>query len=301
MQKPSFSFLILNYRNVEETIKCVESIQKAGYKNSTIVIVDNGSADGSYEKICGLYSRTNGIHIIKSEVNLGFSGGNNLGYTFVREKLKPDFLIVTNNDVLFPQVDMLKRIQENYENTGFYVLGPDIYVRKNHEHQSPMMLTLPSREDIEKELQMYEFYLEHPDKWVTRRKVQTIKNRVCQSNDVLKHIYSKIKGRTSIDHSQKYVNCCVQGACIIVSRKFIEAEEKMFTPEPFLYCEELLLYKKCMDKNYLTVYDPSIQIWHEDSSTMKKINSNALEKAKFTLKHHVAARKLVLQVYQENK
>ena len=30
-------------------------------------------------------------------------------------------------------------------------------------------------------------------------------------------------------------------------------------------------------------------------------DENALEKAKFTLKHHVAARKLVLQVYQENK
>lgn len=301
MQETSYSFLILNYRNVEETIKCVESIQKANYKNSTIVIVENGSADESYNKICELYSGVNNIYIIKSDVNLGFSGGNNLGYIFVRENLKPDFLIVTNNDVLFPQKDMLERIQNSYEQTGFYVLGPDIYVRKNHEHQSPMMLTLPSKEDIAKELQMYEFYMEHPDKWVTRRKIQSFKNRVCQSNDIVKHIYDRMKGKTSIDHSRKYVNCCVQGACIIVSRKFIEAEEKMFTPEPFLYCEELLLYKKCAGKHYLTVYDPSIQIWHEDSSTMKKINSNALEKAKFTLKHHVAARKLVLQVYQEDQ
>lgn len=301
MQEPCYSFLILNYRNVEETIKCVESIRKADYKNTTIVIVENGSADGSCEKLCALYNGLKGIYIIRSDVNLGFSGGNNLGYTFVRENLKPDFLIVTNNDVLFPQIDMLERIQNSYKQTDFYVLGPDIYVRKNHEHQSPMMLTLPSKEDIEKELQMYEFYLEHPDKWVTRRKIQSVKNRVCQSNDFIKRIYSKIKGKASINYSQKYMNCCVQGACIIVSQKFIMAEEKMFTPEPFLYCEELLLYKKCLDKHYLAVYDPSIQIWHEDSSTMKKINSNALEKAKFTLKHHVAARKLVLQVYQEDQ
>lgn len=80
---------------------------------------------------------------------------------------------------------------------------------------------------------------------------------------------------------------------ISLGNAFIKAEEKVFTPETFLYCEELLLYKKCMNKNYLMVYDPEIQIWHEDSSTMKKINANALEKAKFTLPHHVNALEIV--------
>ena len=298
MQESNFSFLILNYRNVEETIKCIESIKDAGYKNSSIIIVDNGSADGSYEKICDLYQGVEDIYIIKSDANLGFSGGNNLGYTFIRENLNPDFLVVTNNDVLFPQKDMLSRIQNNYQQTNFYVLGPDIYVRKNHEHQSPMMLNLPSKEDIEKELHMYEFYLKNPDQWVTRRKAQTIKNRMCQSNAVIRNVYNAIKRKRTIDYSRYYENCCVQGACIIVSKKYIKAEEKMFTPETFLYCEELLLYKKCMNKNYLMVYDPEIQIWHEDSSTMKKINANALEKAKFTLPHHVKALEIVLDKYE---
>lgn len=280
-----------------ETIKCVESIQKAHYENTTIVIVDNGSADGSYEKICEQYNNAEDIYIIKSDVNLGFSGGNNLGYVFIREKIKPDFLIVTNNDVLFPQKDMDRRIQSAYEQTGFYVLGPDIYVRKNHEHQSPIMLTLPSKDSIKRELQMYEYYLEKPKKWVTRRKFQTAKNRICQSNALVNKLYCKITKKKIIDYTKNQMDCCVQGACIIVSNKFIEAEEKMFTPEPFLYCEELLLYKKCLNKGYLIVYDPKIQIWHEDSSTMRKINGGELQKAKFTLPHHVAALKLLLNTW----
>lgn len=43
------AFLILNYKNVEETIKCVNSILDAKYKDAEIVIVDNGSNDRAVE------------------------------------------------------------------------------------------------------------------------------------------------------------------------------------------------------------------------------------------------------------
>lgn len=294
---PNLAFLILNYKNVGETIKCVESIQISNYKDYSIVIVDNGSADGSYEKLCEMYGQADDAYIIKSDTNLGFSGGNNLGYVFVREKLHPDFLVVTNNDVIFPQKDMDLRIQSIYQQTGFYVLGPDIYARHNHEHQSPIMLSLPSKEDIKHELKMYEYYLKKPQKWVMRRRIQNIKNRVCQSNETIKKIYCKIKKKEPIDHTAIHKDCCVQGACIIVSKKFIDAEKKMFTPEPFLYCEELFLYKKCINKGYKIIYDPKVQVWHEDSSTMKKINSGKIEKAKFTLKYHVESRKMLLDYF----
>lgn len=297
----NLSFLILNYKNVGETIKCVESIQNTYVQNYSIVVVDNGSGDGSYEKMYELYGKTDGIYVIKSDKNIGFSAGNNLGYKFVREKLHPDFLIVTNNDVLFPQKDMDQKIQNIYEQTGFHVLGPDIYVRHNHEHQSPIMLTLPSKADIERELHMYKYYLQNPQKWVSRRKIQNLKNRVCQSNELIKKIYCKIKKKEPIDYTVRHLNCCVQGACIIVSKKFIDVEEKMFTPEPFLYCEELFLYKRCINKGYKIVYEPKIQVWHEDSSTMKRINSGEIEKAKFTLKYHVESRRMLLDYFCEGE
>lgn len=291
----NISFLILNYKNIDDTIKCVQSIMEASYESFDIVIVDNGSNDGSYETMKRKYGNISNIHLIKSNNNLGFSKGNNLGYEYIRNNLDPDFVVVTNNDVLFPQKDMDKRIEEIYSETKFHVLGPDIYVRANHEHQSPMMLKLPSKKDLENELSMYEYYLNHPKKWVHRRKLQNIKNRICQSNSFISMIYNKLKKKENIDYGQKFTNCCVQGACIIISSDYLKAEEKMFSPEPFLYGEELLLYRKCIDKGYTVVYNPDIQIWHEDSSTMRKINSDNLQKAKFTLPHHVAALKLLLE------
>lgn len=291
----NITFLILNYKNIEETIKCVDSIMKNRFDVFSIVLVDNGSKDGSYEKMQRLYSNEKDVYIIKSEDNIGFSKGNNLGYSFIRNNLNPDFVVVTNNDVLFPQSDLDIRLQKLYEKTHFFVLGPDIYIRLNKEHQSPMMLNLPSKQSLEKELEMYEYYLQNPRKWVKRRKLQNFKNKVYQSNRLFAMLYNYVRKKEKIDYNKRYFNCCVQGACIIISADYLHAEEKMFYPEPFLYCEELLLFKKCIEKQYKIVYEPSIQIWHEDSSTMRKINSDDLQKAKFTLPHHVAALKLLLE------
>lgn len=290
------AFLLLNYKNMEETEKCIDSIFEINEDDSHIVIVDNGSQDGSVERMHSLYGSNDRIHVIESDTNVGFSKGNNLGYSYIRERLAPDFVVVSNNDVLFPQKNMTQIIYDVYRKTGFYVLGPDIYVRANKEHQSPIRLSLPTRTEIEKELQMYEYYSNYPEKWANRRNIQTIKNKIIQSNRCLERFYNRIRKKDNINHSISYENCCVQGACIIVSKDYLTEEPKMFTPEPFLYCEEVMLHKKCLEKGYKIVYDPIVQIWHEDSSTMIKINNNAVERAKFTLKNHVAARKMLLDL-----
>jgi len=289
------AFVILNYKNVDDTLSCIESIKALSMKEYMIVVVDNGSKDNSVEKLNDRYKEDENIRIIVSEDNLGFSKGNNLGYDYVRNNYKADFVVVTNNDILFPQKDFEQRLWNVYQKTGFMVLGPDIYVRKTKEHQSPMMLSLPTKEQVQKELEVYEYYLDHPDKWAKRRKLQITKNRLCQKNKLFAKIYGKVKKKNLIDVSKSYENCCVQGACIVISKEYLDKEEKMFSPEPFLYCEEIFLYAKCLKKGYKIVYDPTIQIWHEDSSTIKKISGDAVAKAKFTLPNHVKARKMLVE------
>lgn len=115
-------FLILNYNNMEETQKCIDSITQTKVLNWEAVIVDNGSTDDSYKKMETLYDDKKNIHLIKSKYNLGFSNGNNLGYKYVRDNLDADFLIVTNNDVLFPQNDLDVRIKKFMSNINFMFL-----------------------------------------------------------------------------------------------------------------------------------------------------------------------------------
>lgn len=293
------AFLVLNYNNYGETVKCIQSIRQLTINDYAIVVVDNGSQDGSAEKLIDEYCNDRYIHLLNLPENLGFSRGNNAGYAYIRQHMEPEFVVVTNNDVLFPQVDLYERLCAIYAKKPFYVFGPDIYVRQDKLHQSPITISLPSLEAMESELNMYRYYEVHPEKWVQRRKWQKRKDTLCQSCRIVGWLYDKLRRKVSIDRLTTYEDVCVQGACIIISKDYLCHEEKMFTPETFLYCEELLLFVKCLKKEYKIVYDPSIQIWHEDSSTMKRISKNPLERAQFTLKHHVAAREMLIRYMKD--
>jgi GT2 family glycosyltransferase len=48
---PHVVTILVNWRGVEDTLECLESLLASDYPNQTIVVVDNGSGDGSLEKI----------------------------------------------------------------------------------------------------------------------------------------------------------------------------------------------------------------------------------------------------------
>jgi GT2 family glycosyltransferase len=92
----SVIIIILNWNNWRDTIACVESCQKLTYSNHRIVLIDNGSTDGS-EKI--LTERFPYIEIIQTGSNLGFAGGNNVG---IRHAIEggADYVWLLNNDAV---------------------------------------------------------------------------------------------------------------------------------------------------------------------------------------------------------
>ena len=48
---PNVYILILNYNGWRDTVECLESVQRLTYPNYRIVVIDNGSTDGSLDKI----------------------------------------------------------------------------------------------------------------------------------------------------------------------------------------------------------------------------------------------------------
>jgi len=96
MNEPFVFLILLNWNGWRDTIECVESCRKLTYPAFRIVIVDNGSTDGS-ETI--LRERFPGIELIQTGSNLGFSGGNNAG---IRHALEhgADYVWLLNNDTV---------------------------------------------------------------------------------------------------------------------------------------------------------------------------------------------------------
>ena len=115
MMSTRYSFVILHYNATDDTIECVDSVRKymAG-KDYHIVLVDNASPNGSGPLLREKYGSDNDITLILSDKNLGFSGGNNIGFAYAKQHLSPDFIVMLNNDTLLLQADFAELIESEH-------------------------------------------------------------------------------------------------------------------------------------------------------------------------------------------
>lgn len=91
------AIIIVNYNGFNDTKECLESLNRINYSNFEVFVVDNSST-AKPDKEVEEYIRKNS-HYIRSEKNLGFSGGNNYG---IREasQLNPQYYLLINNDTV---------------------------------------------------------------------------------------------------------------------------------------------------------------------------------------------------------
>ena len=102
-----FSFIILHYKNIDETIECLTYLQKLDLKDAHIIIVDNNTLSISEEKLIKRFTKD----ILKLDQNYGFAKANNKGIEYAKKKYNSKFYIVMNNDVYISDKDFLNIIK----------------------------------------------------------------------------------------------------------------------------------------------------------------------------------------------
>ena len=81
---PEISFITICYNGFKDTCELIESLHKKLKSVSyEIIVVDNASRENEAEKIRALYPT---VITIRSDVNKGFSGGNNIGLRVAKGK-----------------------------------------------------------------------------------------------------------------------------------------------------------------------------------------------------------------------
>lgn len=94
MRIPKVSIIILNWNGKRFTRNCLESIKKnTSYSNYEIIVIDQGSTDGSVEMIEKNFPE---VKLVKNKENVGFSTGNNQGFRLAKGK----YIMMLNNDTL---------------------------------------------------------------------------------------------------------------------------------------------------------------------------------------------------------
>jgi GT2 family glycosyltransferase len=120
---PLVTIIVLNWNGKQDTLACLESLQQLSYPNSQVLVVDNGSSDGSAAAIRARFPHW---PLIEIKENLGFAGGNNVGLRYALEQ-GADYVLLLNNDTLVAPdfVDCLVQAVESDPSIG--VAGPTIY------------------------------------------------------------------------------------------------------------------------------------------------------------------------------
>lgn len=303
-------FLILQYNNVDVTLKCIQSIWKLEEQSRIrIVVVDNASADGAGEKLVEYMKKSVGemqfleqskekiyvfsgesvceIDILCRKVNDGFSGGNNYGFQYIRGKYLFNYLTVANSDVEFVQEDFISQIEQEYNKSRFDILGPDIWAPNKKVHQNPMAVNIPSIREVSKTIFL---------------------NRVCIllfpfCFPLLKRYMQHGAGSNGL-HITGRENVCLHGSCLIYSNKYVEFRtqllrdygegigEKLFYPETKLYYEEFLQTLWCRENGCKMVYTPNIRVNHMEGQATNSISTSEKVKMKFKMKNILHSAKI---------
>ena len=125
---PKVVVLILSYNGKYLLDDSVGSYLKNTYQNFEVVVIDNGSADGTNDYVKEKFPEA---ELIRLEKNKGYSGGFNFGLAYAFNDKKADFVLVTNNDVKVDQhvIEALVKVAQKDKKIGF-VTGKAYYYER---------------------------------------------------------------------------------------------------------------------------------------------------------------------------
>jgi hypothetical protein len=100
--------VVLNWNNRDDTLACLESLAEADLAGATVLVVDNGSRDGSAEAVRERFPE---FRLLVLPENRGFAGGNNAGIRAALDAGAEGVLLLNNDTVvdakfLFPLVQI---------------------------------------------------------------------------------------------------------------------------------------------------------------------------------------------------
>jgi len=89
--------IVLSFNKKDVTLQCLKSVQDVNYSPYEVLVVDNGSTDGSAEAIAKEFPT---FHLLRNLTNLGPAGGRNAGIDYVNTYFDPRYVFFLDNDTL---------------------------------------------------------------------------------------------------------------------------------------------------------------------------------------------------------
>lgn len=295
-----FAFVMLNYNCFEATVQCVQSLmKKLDRPDCIMIIVDNGSQDGSGKKLKKQFSGNLNIHVLLSKKNLGFSRGLNAGYRYAKLKMKCNYISLINNDTLLLSDSYCKICSRDYEKYGYAVLGPQIEnteqdsVNRNpyraiEKNPEEMRLILKrQRRHLGLHILMASLHMRN-----TYLKIRNFQKNMCRKSADGKPITETCKGVV--------LETGLHGCWLVFSPAYVSRFDGL-EEITFLYNEEWLLFHRCRENQMLMMYEPDIHIFHAQHTVLLKFSKDENDKFLHRAKAEMNSMKRVIAYIEQRK
>jgi len=241
------SVILVHFNKKEATLRCLyslASLQKPLGVKFDVVVVDNGS-----KKVFKLpaFFASKKYHLIRSDSNLGFTGGNNMGIFYAIEKYNSDYLWLVNDDTTFKK-DCLKQLYiAACTNNNWGLISPKIYFTPTKEFH---------KNSYNKDQKGRVF-------WFAGGVIDW------------SHLTAFHKGVDELDRGQfdQVSNTDFCTGCSLFMRREVLEKVGFFDKRYFLYFEDVDFSLKTLKAGYQLIFWPKAVVWHDNAGSSGGVGS----------------------------
>lgn len=232
------SIIIIHYKSLGLTKKCLESVEKIDHKKFyfSIYLVDNNSP----EPIEKDYVLPKNCKVIKLKENVGFCKGNNVA---IKKALLDgvDYVCLLNNDTTVKKDFLSKALEVFDKDSSIGIVGPKIYFAPGFEY--------------------------HKDRYKPSERGRVIwygGGKIDWNN-----VFGTHKDVDKVDDGKNNKiseTMFATGCAMIISRKVFE-KVGFLSEDYYMYLEDLEFSRRAIGAGFKIIFEPKSVVWHYNAAS----------------------------------
>lgn len=245
------AFVCVNYNNSKITLEYISNVLEIKKDfDVKIIVVDNASEKNDIDSLSSYIEdlKNENVILLKSESNLGYFKGLNLGIKWALTNGYNEYQVVGNNDLEFFS-DFLNNLEHLEVKKNELILSPDIITIEGIHENPHVIHKMSFLRKLKYDIYFFNYYLA---KLITK-------------------FYSAERKPKAFDPERRYIHMG-NGALYVLTPGFFLYFDKLWD-DVFLYGEEAILAGQVISVDGKIVYEPLLKCNHHESATTSRMES----------------------------
>lgn len=236
MKAPKIAVIIIHYSSLRNVRECLSSLQKSKHIELIPIVVDNAARESAEP----LTREFPGTYVLRLQENTGFTGGNNRGISFALKEIKPDSIVLLNDDTTVDPLALSVLHQTLHSSEKIGAVVPKIYFTAGKEFHHGY-----SADEKGKVFWYGGGQIDWEEMFAFHRAVDEVD-----------------RGQYELSEPTPFAT-----GCCVALKPHLAKKLRGFDDRYFLYWEDTDLSLRIQKTGHQTIYQPKAVIWHKNAGS----------------------------------